>query len=777
MPDRREPQEIAVYAHRCLLGSDRHCLVRISDPRVYPVECQLIATSRGVFARNISGRVLKNHQPFEKVLLAAGDVLTLGPVEVILFEVNPPSRVDGGPSIRDFDKDSSWAEGSRSAYPATSAFGKDPATGSGEESWDRKPCDGLLPPHRQAAWAVGCSSEELAGLSDQGWESSKKTANKGSPGCSVVVAAPWHALEYEESGGSGAFAGYRAVEAQGVPSHTLYSFLGASSSSSVGEFWALGGRAPAGHGKSTHLPGSSPPYPPSTPTLVGNRQSVAAPVSTPNLGEWNTIVSELRSLLKELRKVRKHSRHKSSPSGSSVRKEPSERRPAFAPLPSGEYLLDSEASKATGSNSALTPLPTLLAKGEGLRPSGVGAFQLEPASGPTPGFGSAEPVGTTSTKAQEEGNGPSGGMERNLQAAEGTIRAWVPLGRDEFSAPVEYPSRSMGAATGRSAEEGGFVLSQEELSPGQSGTFPEGRQEVATHAIPPLATQGHSERVEIRKDEFNSEQAKGVADCEQRSYTEDLGGAELASKQGQNGSCRPAVGHDSSEEEINAYLQQLLRRLRSHRGVPETPGTDSVQTQAADSHDQNAAKTVRGAEHPGQRGAWGTNLLGRFGARFGLSGGVKKQDAPPPAPCCVDLDSFRVLASHSARSALTEYRRRRLYQSARGKLWTAAFALGVAATLVGIANFAPYPPPALMGAWVAIGIAAVMIVSYVALMLRGVALWLEQKRIDLQTSQTATALALEKLAHKDRGSSRAGDPARLKQEKFSVRPSESRIRP
>jgi len=47
-----------------------------------------------------------------------------------------------------------------------------------------------------------------------------------------------------------------------------------------------------------------------------------------------------------------------------------------------------------------------------------------------------------------------------------------------------------------------------------------------------------------------------------------------------------------------------------------------------------------------------------------------------------------------------------------------------------------------------------MIVSYAALLVRGVALWLEQKRIDLQTSETATALALEQLARRDSVSSR-----------------------
>ena len=755
--DRREPQMIAVYTHRCLVGSAPHCLVRISDPRVYPVECQLVATSRGVFARNISGRVLRNNQSFEKVLLGAGDVLTLGPVELILSEVNPLSWTDGVPGRYQSTGHSSWGEGSRLGPAAPSFLAEDLALGSGGEKGDWEPCNGIIPGRSGPAWVIGWHSEELVGLSDRGGQSTKKTADDGWPGCSVVVALPWDTLDYEQARGPETAGVNRDMGGKAAPSHSLRSVLGAPGGSSVREFWASSGWLPAGNGRSSHKqpsPGSSSPYPSSIPTQVEDCRAIDPSVSMPNLGEWSTIVAELRSLLRELRKVQKHSRHKLSPSCSLVRKKRFEARPAFEPPPAGQHLPDSGGSKTIGSNSALTPLPTSLANGEKLGPSGVGPLQLEPASVANPGFGSAEPVGTTSTKAQEEGNGASGGMERKLQEAEGTTRAWVPPKRDEFSPPVGYLSRTEGAATGSSAEDEGCLPGREELCPGELGTFAEGRQEVAPHAIPSPAPQEPSEVVEIRKDEFNSEQANGVAEGEERPYREDLGGSELAFKEGQNASSPPGGGHDSSAEEINAYLQQLLSRLRSRRGLSETPETDSAHTHAADSHDQDPAKTVGGAENLGQRGVWGTNLLGRFGARFGLSRAIKKQDGPQPAEISVDLDSFRVLASHSARSALTEYRRRRLYQSARGKLWTAAFALGVAATLVGIAHFAPYPPPALIGAWVAIGIAAVMLVCYAALLVRGVALWLEQKRIDLQTSETATALALEQLARRDSVSSR-----------------------
>ncbi len=757
-PDRREPQVIAVYTDRCLVGSAPHCLVRISDPRVYPVECQLMSTSRGVFARNISGKVLKNHQPFEKVLVRVGDVLTFGPVELILSEVNPPSWANGVPRSCDFYKHSSRAERSRSTSPATSFLAKYPRTGSGEECLDWEPSEGPLPAGRWSAWVVGCYLQELVGVLDWRWQSTRKAANDGWPGCSMVVAATWDTLDYQEPGGSGGFEGYRAVEGQGIPCHPLCSFLEASNSSTVGDFWAPGGGFPAGHGSSPfkHPPsGSVPPYPASTPTQLEDCRAVDASVRMAHLGEWNTIVTELRSLLEELRKVQKHSRHKGSLLGSRVRRKSLKGRSVVAPPPSRPCLPDTEGAKGMGSNSDVARTQTALVDGEELRTSGSGPWQSELSSVLTPGVGGKEQLGTMSARTQGEGNGASGGVERNGCEAEGTTRAGMPPGEQEFSAPVKYSSPREGVARPSFAEERGCFPGHEELPQGQVGTPAQGSQKVPTLAVLPPTAHDRSEVVKIRNEEFNSEQATEVAGCEEHAYRGEFGGCELASKEGQNGSCPLTAGHDSSAEEINAYLQQLLSRLRSRRGVPGTAEPDSAHPQAVDSDNQDPANTVGGAEDLGQRGAGGSNLWGRFGARFGVSRGVKKQDAPQPDQISVDLDSFRILASHSARSALTEYRRRRLYQSARGKLWTAAFAVGVAATLVGIANFAPYPPPALMGAWVAIGIAAVMMVSYVVLVLRGVALWLEQKRIDLQTSQTATALALEQSAHRDPVSSRS----------------------
>jgi hypothetical protein len=192
----------------------------------------------------------------------------------------------------------------------------------------------------------------------------------------------------------------------------------------------------------------------------------------------------------------------------------------------------------------------------------------------------------------------------------------------------------------------------------------------------------------------------------------------------------PALGDQEEHDEIRTYLARLLAQLRAEKSSPEHSSEDSAGSGAG-----------KVAQRVGQASGAAAAARARFFRRRAAPGQCGIAIAEDQERAIADLDSIRTVASYSAQTALLEYRRRRLRQSARDKMWAGTFAVAAAAALVTIAGFAPSPAPALFGAWAAIGIAVVMIGCYLVLSLRVGILWLKQRRLERANGRGSQALS------------------------------------
>lgn len=175
-------------------------------------------------------------------------------------------------------------------------------------------------------------------------------------------------------------------------------------------------------------------------------------------------------------------------------------------------------------------------------------------------------------------------------------------------------------------------------------------------------------------------------------------------------------GHGQSE--IERYLARLLERLREEGRASRPP----ERTQ-----EQPAASQPTGSDP-----ATSKSLRPRFGFRMRSRDGNESAGPSAPAPRQVteeEVDSFRQLASQSARSALLEYRCRRLKRNAAGKLGMGIFAGLMGLLLFLVAGAAPSPAPAILGASIALGVAGIMLAVYLAMMVQVTILRINLRRL------------------------------------------------
>lgn len=742
-------QIVAVHIPRCLVGSGPQCGLRISDPRLYPVECLLLTTPQGLFTWNISGRALKNRRPFEKVSLHTGDVLSVGPVEITLGGINPRPQPDQSwQAVKLWTCPLPWGETQLDSAGVFS-LGEYPRAAFGSVSPRGNDSGHFAVPGPQL-FADGWTSAEVVGLLKSGGDPTQTPCQDGGMGFSVLLATPWPRWDGREarswsdrspSGGKGPWkpAGYD------TPEGGTDDAIGGEGFHPVGP--AMPGTFGSGPSREPSVAASSQDagcIPTHSPQFRG--VSIHRNTSPPS-SEWKTILTELRKLRKQLRRLRKTNGNKPAPASFS-----GELRLAGL-VPPGGPTLSTENPRETD-----TP--------EGLGGSGTHRQASRAAEGELTITAEAEICGCESQPVQtlvseeerqvvpsrtphQEKEIPYGGVESRRRYQEAPSNTGVPnTGEQPLShGEPRFPSHFEVNAD----PERGAGLRAGQLKPLPPGEPDVNTEDQVVRAVRVIASDWDG-GFAIHKDREHDPKEEGPERKERGGKTSDEtipDVPESAANRRANATHPRETATDTAEEEINAYLRRLLERLRSEGSVAGTPVVGAPQEQATEGGDHRHEGGRLDPEDGGGIGASGEGLLSDLRSRFTFGKRVKNQKAPARAEASVDVDSFRMLASHSARSALTEYQRRRFRQSARGKLWTAALALGAAGTLLGIAGFAPYPPPALMGAWVAIGIAVVMVVCYLGLMARVAALWLEQRRIDQQTSQTATALALQHLTRRD----------------------------
>ncbi len=169
----------------------------------------------------------------------------------------------------------------------------------------------------------------------------------------------------------------------------------------------------------------------------------------------------------------------------------------------------------------------------------------------------------------------------------------------------------------------------------------------------------------------------------------------------------PSWEEDQGEGEIQNYLNRLLERLRAD-GRAGNPCTEP----RVDSGGTSGWSSQRSGSSVGNR--LRTAMVQLAARSVGLSH-RREGEGPVPNEFSEDVDSFRRLASQSAKSALVAYQRRRLKRQARSKLGIAMFALLLGLVSLWVAHLAPTPGPAILATWAAGGTAAAMLLVSVVL--------------------------------------------------------------
>ncbi|MDW8080039.1 MAG: hypothetical protein RMJ16_14255 [Thermoguttaceae bacterium] len=277
-------------------------------------------------------------------------------------------------------------------------------------------------------------------------------------------------------------------------------------------------------------------------------------------------------------------------------------------------------------------------------------------------------VGTEPSVPEQRGK-PEGVLEGfSASGSAGPLPTSPPKERVDFPAPEESP--------------GWRPASREDAQSIENSPLPSGRN--------PLRLAEASEDTVGRVDSARTSPDKTEPDSDEKSCSSSISGPRAAEEQ------NPDECH--GENEIQRYLARLLERLRAEgRGAApaETPSERSEPAEAAAAPAETSSN---------------------FRFRRDLPASVAEDAAPPaerthaPAPMSrEEVGSIRELASHSAQTALVEYRCRRFKQKALGKLGMGMFATLMALLLFLVAQAAPSPGPAFLGASVALGVAAVML--------------------------------------------------------------------
>lgn len=90
---RRDGQIVRLSAPKCTIGSAEGCTLRLRCAGVQPLNCVILRGSRGTVARSWSARTRLNGHRFGDVLLAAGDRLQIGPIELEVLASSPAGQI------------------------------------------------------------------------------------------------------------------------------------------------------------------------------------------------------------------------------------------------------------------------------------------------------------------------------------------------------------------------------------------------------------------------------------------------------------------------------------------------------------------------------------------------------------------------------------------------------------------------------------------------------------------------------------------------------------
>lgn len=79
----RAGQFLRLNTNKCLIGSDRRCQLRLQSRRLFPTHCTVLHGPQGCFVRRWSPDTRLNGEEFEIAPLASGDVLSVGPYDLL----------------------------------------------------------------------------------------------------------------------------------------------------------------------------------------------------------------------------------------------------------------------------------------------------------------------------------------------------------------------------------------------------------------------------------------------------------------------------------------------------------------------------------------------------------------------------------------------------------------------------------------------------------------------------------------------------------------------
>jgi hypothetical protein len=88
----RDGQIVRLSASKCTIGSARGCTLRLRCVGVRSLDCVILRGSRGTVIRSWSARTRLNGQPFGDALLASGDRLKIGPIELEVLCLSLPGQ-------------------------------------------------------------------------------------------------------------------------------------------------------------------------------------------------------------------------------------------------------------------------------------------------------------------------------------------------------------------------------------------------------------------------------------------------------------------------------------------------------------------------------------------------------------------------------------------------------------------------------------------------------------------------------------------------------------
>jgi len=84
-------QTVRLRSAKCTVGSDTSCTLKLAGPGIAPVHCLILRGPAGAIVRRWSADTRLNGRSFHESLLAAGDRLSIGPVELEVLATDAPN--------------------------------------------------------------------------------------------------------------------------------------------------------------------------------------------------------------------------------------------------------------------------------------------------------------------------------------------------------------------------------------------------------------------------------------------------------------------------------------------------------------------------------------------------------------------------------------------------------------------------------------------------------------------------------------------------------------